>query len=115
LGARLVDGRQWMSWIHLDDLVRLIAHCIVDERVKGPVNATAPEPLTNAEFTRRLGRALHRPAWLRVPAIVIRAALGEMADEVLLASQRVLPRKAEASGFRFLYPQADAALQAILH
>jgi len=114
LGARLADGRHWMSWIHLDDLVRLIAHCIVNEGLSGPVNATAPQPLTNTEFTRRLGHTLGRPAWLWVPKAVLRAALGQMADEVLLASQRVLPRKAEASGFRFLYPHADAALQAIL-
>lgn len=113
-GARLADGQQWMSWIHLDDLVRLIAHCIVKDDLSGPVNGTAPQPLTNTEFTHRLGHALRRPAWLWVPASVVRAALGEMADEVLLASQRVLPRKAEASGFRFLYPHADAALQAIL-
>ncbi len=114
LGARLADGRHWMSWIHLDDLVRLIAYCMVDEGLSGPVNATAPEPLTNKEFTLRLGQTLHRPAWLRVPASLMRLALGQVADEILLASQRVLPRKAQASGFRFLYPHLDAALEALL-
>jgi len=113
LGGRFGSGRHWMSWIHQDDLVRLIVHCIADPAVAGPVNATAPNPVSNRDFTRALGRALNRPTILPVPAWPLTALLGDFARELLLGGQRVLPRAAEASGFVFHYPEIDGALAAI--
>ena len=112
VGGPLGPGRQWMSWIHLDDLVRLIIHT-VEQPLSGPINAVAPGPVRNSEFTRALGRALHRPAFLPLPGFALKVLFGEMA-EVLLGSQRVIPFAAEASGFRFAYPQLDAALRDLL-
>lgn len=113
LGGPLGNGRAWMSWIHLDDLVRAACFAIEDGTLSGPVNAVAPAPVTNADFTRALARALHRPALLPAPAFAIRALLGEMGQELLLASTRVLPRRLEAAGFRFAYPSIDKAFEAI--
>jgi len=109
LGGRLGSGRQWMSWIHVDDLVGLFAYAIAHTEVRGVLNGVAPTPVTNAEFTAALGRALHRPAVLPVPAVALRLALGEM-SAVLLASQRVLARAAQRLGFEFRYPQIGPAL-----
>lgn len=109
LGGRLGSGRQWMSWIHVDDLVGLFAYAIAHTEVRGVLNGVAPTPVTNAEFTAALGRALHRPAVLRVPAFAPRWALGEMSS-VLLASRRVLPRAARRFGFEFRYPEIGPAL-----
>jgi uncharacterized protein (TIGR01777 family) len=109
LGGRLGWGRQWFSWIHLQDLVGLLRFVIEHPEAAGPINGVAPQPVTNATFAAELGRALHRPALLSVPALVLRAALGEMST-VLLASQRVLPRAAERLGFAFRYPGVRAAL-----
>jgi uncharacterized protein len=114
LGGRMGSGRQWMSWIHRDDLVGLILHAIAVETVEGPLNGTAPAPVRNRDFARALGRALHRPALLPVPGFVLRFALGQMAEEVLLAGQRVLPKKAEETGFQFLYPTVEEALKEIV-
>lgn len=113
LGGPVGSGAQWMSWIHLDDLIELLLF-LLNEAVGGPVNATAPHPVTNREFARTLGRTLGRPAWARVPAPVLRLLLGEMAEELLLTGQRVLPHHAEALGFRFRYPTLSEALGAIL-
>lgn len=110
LGGPMGSGRQWMSWIHLDDLVGLIIHCILVETVEGALNGTAPAPVRNAEFARELGRALHRPALLRVPAVALRLALGQLAEEALLGGQRVLPKKAAETGYQFLYPTLEEAL-----
>lgn len=112
VGGRIGSGRQWMSWIHIEDLARLLAHCLTAP-VSGPVNGTAPQPVTNAEFTRSLARVLRRPALLPVPAFALKAIFGEMA-EILLASQRVLPKAAEASGFRFEHPELGGALRSVL-
>jgi len=101
-----------MSWIHVDDLARLIAFC-VERPVRGAVNGTAPNPVTNAEFTRHLAAALHRPAILPVPAMALRLLFGDMA-EVLLGSQRVIPFAAEAAGFRFGHPHLEPALRYLL-
>jgi uncharacterized protein (TIGR01777 family) len=109
LGGRLGSGRQWMSWVHVDDLVGLFAHAIDHTEVSGVLNGVAPAPVTNAEFTAALGRALHRPAVLPVPAVALRLALGEM-SAMLLASQRVLPRAAQRLGFEFRYPEIGPAL-----
>jgi uncharacterized protein (TIGR01777 family) len=114
LGGRIGHGRQWMSWIERDDLVRLIAHVIATPSLTGAVNATAPEPVTNATFTRTLARALGRPALLPVPAVLLRRLAGDLADELLIGGQRVLPDKAEASGFTFRHPTLAAALPAML-
>jgi uncharacterized protein (TIGR01777 family) len=114
LGGRIGHGRQWMSWIERDDLVRLIAHVIATPSLTGPVNATAPGPVTNRIFTRELASALHRPAMLPIPGTVLRWLAGDLADELLLGGQRVLPDKAAASGFAFRYPTVRHALAAIL-
>jgi len=114
LGGPLGSGRQWMSWIERDDLVRLIAHVIATKQLTGPVNATAPEPVTNADFTAELGGALHRPAFMPMPAAILRRAGGDLASELLLGGQRVLPAKIEASGFTFRHPTLRDALGAIL-
>jgi hypothetical protein len=113
LGGRIGHGRQWMSWIHRDDLVRLIVHCLATPALRGPVNATAPCPATNAQFTARLAKALHRPAVVPLPAAPLRLALGGFAEELLLGGQRVVPAAALASGFTFAFPDLDKALAAI--
>jgi uncharacterized protein len=114
LGGPIGCGRQWMSWIERDDLVRLIAHGIATPGLHGPVNATAPEPVRNAAFTQALGGALHRPAWLRCPAAILHFLAGDFADELLLGGQHILPAKAQASGFTFRHPTLPSALAGIL-
>lgn len=114
LGGRVGDGRQWMSFIALDDLLAAILHAITTESLRGPVNAVAPEPVTNAQFTKALGRALGRPTLLPMPLFAARAAFGEMADELLLASQRARPARLVASGFAFAHPTIDSALRQAL-
>ncbi len=113
LGGRFGDGRQWFPWIHADDLVGLIRAALDDARWSGPVNAVGPTPIRNADFVRALARAVHRPALLPVPAFALRAALGELADE-LLGSRRVAAERATALGFRFGAPRAEDALAAEL-
>jgi uncharacterized protein (TIGR01777 family) len=115
LGGKLGDGHQWQSWISLPDEVAAIRHCIDTDALSGPVNLTAPQPVRNAEFTKGLGHALHRPTVFTAPAPILRAALGkEMADELLLVSQRVEPTRLEGSGFRFQHPVLEQALRAVL-
>lgn len=109
-GGKLGGGRQWMSWIHLDDVVEILVRAITDARFRGVMNATAPEPVTNSELTRALGRALSRPTLFPVPAIALRALFGESAA-VLLESQRVRPVGLLALGHRFLHPTIDGALR----
>ena len=110
VGGPLGNGRQWMSWIDRDDAVRFVEWALENQSARGVYNATAPEPVRNRDFTRVLGRALHRPAILPAPAFALRAAFGEMADEMLLGGQRVVPRRAEREGFRFDHPTLDASL-----
>ncbi|MCG8559860.1 MAG: DUF1731 domain-containing protein, partial [Hyphomicrobiales bacterium] len=110
LGGRIGSGRQCMSGIERDDLVRLILHTIVTDELEGPVNATAPEPVRNGAFAGALGKVLRRPAILPLPAWVVRLGLGDMGRELLLGGQRVLPEKALASGFRFDRPDIASAL-----
>ena len=102
-----------MSWIHHHDWQALVRWLIAHESADGPMNATAPEPVTNADFSRALGRALGRPAFLPAPAAALRLLLGEMAGPLLLASQRVLPARPQAFGFRFSYPDLDSALTSL--
>lgn len=113
LGGPLGDGNQWMSWITLGDAVAAMLHCI-EKKIEGPVNVTAPHPVTNNAFTKALGAALHRPTVARVPAFVLKLLLGEMAEEMLLASARVSPRELLNSGFEFSQPRIEAALSQII-
>lgn len=114
LGGPFGRGENWMSWIHRDDLIRLIAHAVADPALSGPLNGTAPNPATGWVFAKALGRAIRRPVFLHVPAAPLRLVLGDFAEELLLGGQRVLPAKAEHSGFRFEYPDLDPALAQIL-
>lgn len=111
LGTRLGDGRQYMSWISLEDEVRALRFAISEAALTGPVNLTGPAPVTNAEFTAALGRAVHRPAPLALPAFAARAAFGEFADEGLLSGQRAIPAALEAAGFRFHHNTIGEALE----
>jgi len=115
LGGRLGRGSQWLSWISLHDEVGVILHSLDHATVEGPVNATAPNPVTNRTFTTALSRALHRPAVLAVPGLALRVALGtELADEMILAGQRALPAAITDAGYRFGHPTVDEALAATL-
>lgn len=115
LGGRFGNGRQFMSWITLEDAVRVVLRAIEDEDLSGPVNAVTPAPVRNIAFTRTLGRVIRRPTLASVPASVLRLAAGSMADEMLLASQRVRPsRLLAAAGFEFLHPELESALRSIL-
>jgi hypothetical protein len=114
LGGPLGTGRQWMSWIERDDLIRLIAHVIASEKIAGPINATAPIPVTNNKFTEELARRLHRPALFRIPDALLRRLGGDFASELLLGGQRVLPNKALGDGFVFRYQTLRSAFEAIL-
>ena len=110
-GGKIASGRQWMSWIALDDVVRALHFLLVTDSLAGPVNLTAPNPVTNADFARTLGHVLHRPAVATVPALALRLMFGEMADTMLLAGQRVLPRKLLAAGFTFRHQTLEEALR----
>jgi uncharacterized protein len=113
LGGPIGSGRQFWPWIHRSDWIDLVRWAIRTDAAAGPINATAPAPVTNAEFARALGRALHRPSFMPAPAFALRLLLGEMADALLLSGQRAIPAKAERLGFGFTYTQLDAALGAI--
>lgn len=114
LGGPLGNGRQWMSWIALDDAVAAILFALQTPSIAGSINLTAPNPISNAEFTRALALQLHRPAFLPAPAFALRLALGPMADEALLASARVYPSRLIEAGFGFSYPTVAQALTAAL-
>ena len=111
LGGPVGSGRQWMSWISLDDVVAAFRHLLTTRDLHGAVNLVAPNPLTNADFTRALGKMLHRPAVIPVPAFAIRLALGEMGQELLLSSTRVASKKLEESGYVFRHPEVMTALR----
>ena len=111
IGGVIGSGRQYMSWIALDDVVGAIDHALSNTVLDGPVNAVAPHPVTNREFTVTLGRVLSRPTLFPMPAFAVRLAFGEMADELLLASQRVEPAKLASSGYKFQFSQLEGALR----
>ena len=113
-GGRIASGKQWMSWVTLEDIVGIIGHAAATENLSGPVNAVAPHPARNAEFAAALGRVLRRPAIFPAPGFALRLALGEMAGALLFSSQRVQPQKLQQSGYRFLHPDLVPALQAVL-
>jgi uncharacterized protein len=114
LGGPIGSGKQWMSWIERDDLVRLIAHALAKPELSGPINATAPIPVTNRKFTEELGRRLQRPVVFRIPAGLLHRVAGDFADELLLGGQRVIPNKALSSGFVFRHETLRSAFEAIL-
>jgi uncharacterized protein (TIGR01777 family) len=115
VGGRLGSGRQYMSWITLDDVVGVINHALVNETVSGPINVVAPNPVTNLQFTKTMGRVLKRPTIFPVPAFAIRLAFGEMGDAALLASTRVEPARLKESGYTFKHPELESALRQLLN
>lgn len=112
-GGRVGSGRQWHSWIHIEDMVGIILHAIDNRDVHGPVNCTAPEPVTNDDFGRAVAKALRRPHWLPVPALAFKLLFGEMSD-LLLKGQRVLPKRITACGYRFRYGTVEEAMANLL-
>ncbi len=114
LGGRLGSGRQWWSWIHVDDVASILVAAVRDGSLEGPVNAVSPAPATNQEFTHALASALGRPAVLHVPAVALRLGGGAMAEEMMLASQRAIPSKLRAQGFRFRWPELGPALRDLI-
>jgi uncharacterized protein (TIGR01777 family) len=108
-GGKIGSGKQWLSWIHLEDIVRLILFCLDNDHINGPVNASAPVPVTNDAFGRAIGKAMGRPHWFPVPAFLMQMLLGEM-SAMVLNGQRALPRKALDNGFIFRYPTVDSAM-----
>ncbi len=114
-GGKLGGGKQWMSWLALADMVRVVEFALVASAVDGPVNTVSPGIVTNEEFTATLGRVLGRPALAPMPAVVLRTLFGEMADMTLLASQRARPARLEAAGFTFAHPALEEALRFELH
>ena len=111
LGGKIGSGKQYISWVGIDDVVAAIKLALNDESIRGPLNIVSPQPVTNERFTRALGEALSRPTVMAMPAFAARLAFGEMADEMLLVSQKVIPKKLQASGFQFEYSDVETALQ----
>lgn len=114
VGGRIGSGRQWMTWVALDDYVELATRCLTTHSLSGPVNFVGPAPVTNEEFTKTLGRALHRPTLFPVPGAALKLVMGQMANDTLLASQRVLPKRALAAGFAFRCASVEDALRSAL-
>ncbi len=112
LGGPVGSGKQWFSWVHRDDIIGIIKYALENESISGPINLTAPEPVTNKEFSSALGRAISRPSWLPVPGFIVKITIGELGD-ILLTGQRVLPEKALKAGYKFKHPDVDEALRAI--
>lgn len=113
-GGPIGSGKQWMSWITLPDAVGVIQHALTQEGLDGPVNAVAPNPVTNRDFARALGRVLGRPAFAPLPGFLARMMFGEMADALLLASTRVVPERLQSSGYAFHHPELEGGLRAVL-
>ena len=113
-GGKIGSGKQYMSWISIDDIVGAIHHVMVTEELRGPVNAVAPTPVTNLEFTKSLGQVLSRPTLFSMPALAARLAFGEMADALLLASTRVEPVRLMETGYTFQHPELAGALKHVL-
>jgi uncharacterized protein (TIGR01777 family) len=113
-GGKIGSGQQWMSWISLEDVVEILRLALENGHVRGPINVISPQPVQNAKFTKTLASAMHRPAIFPAPAFALRLALGEMADALLLSSQRVLPKRLQKLGYNFQHPDLAAALKTIL-
>src|SRR5256714_3634034 len=114
LGGKIGSGKQFISWVAIDDAINAMLLALKDNSIRGPLNVVSPNPITNEEFTRRLGEALSRPTVMAMPAFAARLAFGEMADEMLLTSQRVMPKRLIAAGFQFQYPKLEAALRSYI-
>ena len=114
LGGPMGSGEQWMSWIHMDDLIGIIEHIVKKPKISGPVNGTAPNPVTNKEFATTLGKALKRPAFIPLPSFVLKFLMGEMGQELLLSGHRVVPAKMSVSGYPFKYEQLESALTEVI-
>ena len=114
IGGRIGDGKQWMSWIALADVIGGLQFALTEPALNGPVNFVAPNPVRNTEFTKALGRVLSRPTLFPIPAFGVRLAFGEMADALLLSSQRVEPERLKQSGYQFLHPDLEGALRNVL-
>jgi uncharacterized protein (TIGR01777 family) len=115
LGGKIGSGKQYISWVAIDDVVDAMKLALNDESIRGPLNIVSPNPVTNEEFTRGLGDVLSRPTMMAVPAFAARLAFGEMADEMLLASQRVVPKRLNDAGFKFEFPNLESALRKYVH
>ena len=113
VGGKIGSGEQWMSWVTLQDVVAILRFALESGAVRGPINVVSPQPVRNTEFTKVLAKTLHRPALFPAPAFALRLLLGEMADELLLSSQRAIPAQLEKLGYRFLHPDLPGALAAI--
>jgi uncharacterized protein (TIGR01777 family) len=113
VGGPVAGGRQYMSWVHIDDVVGAMLFCLDEQSVSGPVNVTAPDPATNAELSKTLGRVLRRPAFFPVPALAVKLLYGEMA-EIVTTGARVVPKRLLEHGFRFKYSELEPALRAAL-
>jgi uncharacterized protein (TIGR01777 family) len=114
LGGRVGSGKQYISWISIDDVCGSIYHTIITDSLKGPVNIVSPNPVTNIEFTKALGRVLNRPTILSIPSFLLKSLVPEMAEEVLLSSTRVAPLRLLSTGYSFQYPSLDGALRHVL-
>lgn len=114
LGGKIGSGQQWMPWVHLDDMVNIIEFCLNNSEIKGPINCTAPSPVTNAEFTQSLAAALKRPSLFNMPSCAIKLLMGQMGEELLLAGKRVVPAKLEQHAFKFQFEHLDEALAEIV-
>ncbi len=114
-GGEIGDGQQYMSWIDLDDLVGAIYHLLNNPAITGPVNAVAPYPVTNKEFTKTLGKLLKRPTLIPIPSFGLRILFGSMADELLIGGQKVMPAKLHASGYKFKYDNLESSLKNALN
>ena len=114
IGGKIGSGRQWMPWIHLHDLVGIILYCIEHDNLNGAINGTSPNPLTNQDFTKTLGKVLNRPTFMSVPRTIIKLLMGQMGVELLLSGKKILPVKITEKGYQFQYPELDSALQNIV-
>lgn len=114
LGGPMGDGKQFMSWIHMDDLIGIISHIVSNPTINGPVNGTAPNPVPNKEFAKILGKVLKRPAFLPLPGFVLKLLMGEMGEELLLSGHRAIPEKISQAGYSFLYEELEAALSSVI-
>ena len=110
LGGPIGNGKQFMSWIHINDMIRLLKFCLLTLEIEGSVNATAPEPVTNKTFSQELATVLKRPALIPLPGMLVKLLFGEMGQELLLQGQRVIPKKMLDAGFEFKYPELKMAL-----
>lgn len=111
LGGEIGNGKQYMSWVDIDDVIGIINHILVDDNIKGPVNVVAPNPVTNKEFTKALGKVLHRPTLLPIPSLGLKIIFGPMADELLIEGQKVMPVKLQASNYKFKYADLESSLR----